>query len=74
MSIYNGLFVENLPGGGQGPSPTTLAAFGPVLAISVSIPQALAAFYTGHQMPLPSPITGLALIDTGHRKVVSMHL
>ncbi len=65
MPIYNGHFVESLPAGGQRLSPTTLAALGPVLAVSVSIPQALAAFYTRQQIPLPSPITGLALIDTG---------
>lgn len=65
MPIYNGHFVENLPAGGQRPSPTMLAALGPVLAVSVSIPQALAAFNTSQQLPLPSPITGLALIDTG---------
>src|SRR5260370_8627307 len=65
MPIYNGHFVESLPAGGQRLSPTTLAALGPILAVSVSIPQALAAFYTRQQIPLPSPITGLALVDTG---------
>src|SRR5947209_10379299 len=68
MPIYNGHFVENDPAGGQRLSPTTLAALGPVLAVSVSIPQALAAFNTRQQIPLPSPITGLALIDTGATK------
>ena len=65
MPIYNGHFVENLPAGEYRPNPTILATIGPVLAISVSIPQALAALYTRQQVPLPSPITGPALIDTG---------
>ncbi|SRR5712692_5393847 len=65
MSIYNGLFSENDPGGGQRLSPAVLAHFGPILQVSVSIPQALAALYTSQQIPLPSPITGTALIDTG---------
>ncbi len=65
MPIYNGHFVENLSAGGQRPSPTILATLGPILAVSVSIPQALAAFNTSQQILLPSPITGLALIDTG---------
>ncbi len=65
MSIYNGHFVENLPAGGQRLSPTTLAVLGPILPISVSIPQALAALYTSQQISLPSPVTGIALIDTG---------
>src|SRR5947209_20320275 len=68
MPIYNGHFVENDPAGGQRLSPTTLAALGPVLAVSVSIPQALAAFNTRQQIPLPSPITGIALIDSGATK------
>lgn len=65
MPIYNSHFVENHPAGGQRLSPTTLALLGPVLSVSVSIPQALAAFYTRRQIPLPSPITGPALIDIG---------
>jgi hypothetical protein len=65
MSIYNGLFSENDPSGGQRLSPAVLAHFGPILQVSVSIPQALAALYTNQQIPLLSPITGTALIDTG---------
>ena len=65
MSIQNGLFFENDPSGGQRLSPALLADLGPILQVSVSIPQALAALYTSQQIPLPSPITGLALIDTG---------
>src|SRR5713226_7279540 len=68
MSIYNGIFSENDPSGGQRLSPALLAHLGPILQISVSIPQALAALYTNQQIPIPSPVTGLALIDTGATK------
>lgn len=65
MSIYNGLFFENDTNGGQRLNPALLAHLGPILQVSVSIPQALAEFYTRQQIPLPSPITSVALIDTG---------
>ncbi len=68
MATYNGLFTETDPSGGQRLSPTVLAHFGPILQISVSIPQVLAALYTSLQIPLPSPVTGTALIDTGAMK------
>lgn len=60
MSNYNGLFSENDPSGGQRLSPAVMAHLGPILQVSVSIPQALAALYTGLQIPLPSPVTGTA--------------
>ena len=65
MSVYNSQFFENDPGGGLRVGPTVLASLGPVLSVSVSIPQALADLYTRQQIPLPSPISGMALIDTG---------
>ena|SRR2546425_5574102 len=68
MPVYNSQFLENLPGGGQRISPAVLASVGPILDVSVSIPQALTDFYTRQQIPIPSPITGIALIDTGASK------
>jgi hypothetical protein len=65
MPIYNSQFFETAPGGGHVPSPTLLARQGPILQVTVSIPQALAAFYTLQQVPIPSPVTSVALIDTG---------
>ncbi len=65
MPVYNSQFFENFPDGRHKISPLVLATIGPVLAVSVSIPQALAELYTKQQVPLPSPITGMALIDTG---------
>jgi hypothetical protein len=68
MATYNGLFTEPDPGGGQRLSPSLLSRHGPTLQVSISIPQVLAALYTTQQIPLPSPITGTALIDTGAMK------
>ncbi|MGH2493204.1 MAG: hypothetical protein ACRDIV_00700 [Ktedonobacteraceae bacterium] len=65
MPVYNSQFFEDDPGGDHRISPTVLANFGPILTVSVSIPQALADLYARQQIPLPSPITGIALIDTG---------
>jgi len=64
MPVYNSLALENVPGGQQ-ITHAVLASNGPVLDVSVSIPQALANLYARQQIPLPSPITGIALIDTG---------
>lgn len=65
MPIFNSQFFESDSVGGNRPSPITLANLGPVLAVSVAIPQSLADLYTRQQRPPPSPITGNALIDTG---------
>jgi hypothetical protein len=65
MGVYNSQSFENIPGGGHRITSTVLAARGPIIDVSVSIPQAIAAFYTKQQMPLPSPVTGIAMIDTG---------
>src|SRR5437870_11659129 len=65
MPVFNSQFFENDPAGGRRPSPPTLAHLGPTLAVSISIPQALVDLYTRQQRPLPSPITGIGLIDTG---------
>ncbi len=65
MPVFNSQFFENDPAGVQRVSPASLANLGPVLSVSVSIPQALADLYARQQIPLPSPIAGMALIDTG---------
>ncbi len=65
MPVYNSQFFEDDPAGGHRITPTILANFGPILTVSVSFPQALVDLYTRQQIPLPSPITGVALIDTG---------
>ena len=64
MPVYNGQAFENVPGGHRVTS-VVLASNGPILDVSISIPQALADLYARQQIPLPSPITGIALVDTG---------
>ena len=67
MPVYNSQAFANVPGGQQ-ITHAVLSVNGPILDISVSIPQALANLYARQQIPLPSPITGIALIDTGATK------
>jgi hypothetical protein len=38
---------------------------GPLLPVEVHVPQALAALLTSQGQPVPAPVTGWALIDTG---------
>jgi hypothetical protein len=38
---------------------------GPLLQVEVHVPQALAALLTSQNQPIPAPVTGWALIDTG---------
>ncbi len=71
MPVYNSQAFENVPGGHRVTS-VVLASNGPILDVSVSIPRALADLYARQQIPLPSPITGIALIDTGQQEVVCM--
>ncbi len=68
MPVFNSQFFENDPSGGHRLGPAILAHLGPVLAVSVSIPQALADLYTRQRIPLPTPVTGMALLDTGATK------
>ena len=55
------------PDGKQIPIPPALALQqrGPVVQVSVSLGQALAAALAQQSLPIPQPVTGLALIDTG---------
>jgi hypothetical protein len=42
-----------------------LAVTGPVLEVQIEIPSALAQSLQAANSPIPSPVTGIALIDTG---------
>lgn len=64
MSVYNNVFLRQTPKGAQ-INPGVLAVAGPVLAVEVSIPTALAEKLTKENKPIPQPKTGWALIDTG---------
>ncbi len=47
------------------PTPAVLAQIGPVVPIQIEVPQALNKQLTAAGQPVPAPITGYALIDTG---------
>jgi len=42
-----------------------LAETGPIIAVEVSVPAALAKYLGEKALPIPSPVGGFALIDTG---------
>jgi len=73
MPVYDGEFRTSQ---GQ-PLPTGLNQVGPVIPIEIAIPTALSRFLAAQNQPIPSPIAGIALIDTGatrscaDRKVMS---
>jgi hypothetical protein len=46
-------------------SPAALQANGPVLTVNVHVPTALAELLAASGRPVPAPVTGFALIDTG---------
>lgn len=46
-------------------SPARLAQHGPTIDVVISIPQALAELYTRENKSIPTPVTGIGLIDTG---------
>ncbi len=68
MSVFTSQLFENTSDGSQKISPAILSKEGPFLEVFVTIPQALVEFYTKEKIPVPSPIAGMALIDTGASK------
>ena len=59
------------PGQAIGPSqpaPGMLVHCGPVIQVLVEVPPALAAALQTGNLPVPTPVHGLALIDTGATK------
>ena len=61
MSNYNQLYTE--PNGQLNRNIMQVA--GAIIPIEITIPNALAEFRTQNKESLPTPISGLALIDTG---------
>lgn len=64
MPVYSRFF--QLPQ--QGPvkvDPKVLRQIGPLLNVEVSVPSVLAQYLTEQDQPIPAPVSGLALIDTG---------
>lgn len=70
MPTYNGISIQ-LPGPprpGQPPPqlfPDGLAASGPIIQVQIQAPQVLAQALQKVAAPLPLPVQGFALIDTG---------
>jgi len=46
-------------------TPGALAAVGAVLEVQIQVPKALADLLESQNQPIPSPVAGFALIDTG---------
>ncbi|SRR6266571_1447307 len=68
MPVFTSQLFENQADGSQKINPAVLVREGPFLEVFVSIPQALAQFYEKEHIPIPSPLSGMALIDTGASK------
>lgn len=64
MSVYNQIFLQTTPNGAQ-INPNVLLNAGPVVAVEVSIPAALAEKFAKENQIIPQPRAGWALIDTG---------
>ena len=66
MPIVNKIFfVENPSTGQRQIHSGLLAAIGPRIDVEVHVPDALAYLLTQQGKPVPNPVTGEALIDTG---------
>ena len=62
MPILNGVFIQP-PGNALGPN--VLQQTGPVIEVQVAVPTALEQLLRQNNQPIPPPIRGRALIDTG---------
>mgnify|MGYP001564370801 CR=1 FL=1 len=67
MPIHNHFTFEPNPSNPSQlrPGRSGLSALGPLMQVEVSIPDELAQYFTENNMPIPSPLTGMGLIDTG---------
>lgn len=61
MPVYDGEFRDS---SGR-PGPAALLHVGPVLPVEVTIPSALSDYLSKQGQQIPTPVSGLALIDTG---------
>lgn len=65
MPVYNHFYLVTPPPGSSPFHPGPLSIGGPKLAVEIHVPTALASQLAQQGGPVPSPITGYALIDTG---------
>lgn len=65
MPTFNQNFFEIVAQGGMQPSPANLLKSGPVIQVQIEVPDSLAAALQANNSLIPSPVDGMALIDTG---------
>lgn len=63
MPIYN--YFSFKPDGNITIDSNLLRSAGPLVNVEISIPTALAQLFNQNKQPIPSPITGWAMLDTG---------
>jgi len=62
MPIHNRHYVDSAS---HQHVPSALAAVGAILEVQVQVPRAFATLLEAQNQPIPQPVTGFALIDTG---------
>jgi hypothetical protein len=66
MPVYNHYMFHGTPGqAAVTPSPQALAASGPIIRVQIEVASALAQSLQATNQPIPTPVLGVALIDTG---------
>src|SRR5450759_4173480 len=66
MPVYNSFsFQQAAPGRPVQPSPAGLAVSGPIIRVQIEIATVLAQSFQAATQPIPTPVVGIALIDTG---------
>jgi hypothetical protein len=65
MPVHNHFFWPQVPGQPPQPGPQILRVVGPVLQVEVCVPSDLETLLAANNQPIPQPVTGWALIDTG---------
>jgi hypothetical protein len=65
MPTLNSFSFQQAPGQPPQPGPQGLAVNGPIIQVQIEVPSALAARLQATGQPIPAPVDGIALIDTG---------
>jgi len=59
------MIYDFMAGDDFGSSALLMSQYGPLLPVEIAIPQSLTDLYAKNQKPIPAPVSGYALIDTG---------
>lgn len=67
MPIHNSIHLQQNSTNPSQPAfgPASLQAIGPTVQVELTIPEELARYFEREGIPIPGPVTGIALIDTG---------